>query len=65
VPILDPAVIAAAVALAKEVFATSFIGFAIATTVYGISILQCYLYFRNYPKDTIHLKLTVRPHRPT
>ncbi|KAJ7912239.1 hypothetical protein B0H13DRAFT_2007827 [Mycena leptocephala] len=59
VPVLDPAIIAAAVALAKEVFATSFIGFAIATTVYGISILQCYLYFRNYPKDTIHLKLTV------
>ncbi|KAF7345756.1 hypothetical protein MVEN_01596100 [Mycena venus] len=55
----DPAVVAAAVAQVKEVFATSFIGFAIATTAYGISVLQCYLYFRQYPRDSMYLKMTV------
>jgi hypothetical protein len=59
-PVPDPAVIAAAVAQVKEVFATSFIGFAVATTAYGISVLQCYTYFRQYPRDSIYLKLTVR-----
>ncbi|KAK6975047.1 hypothetical protein R3P38DRAFT_3127733 [Favolaschia claudopus] len=59
IPTPDPAVIAAAVAEVKEVFATSFIGFAVSTTAYGISILQAYLYFRNYPKDQLPLKLTV------
>ncbi|KAJ7861608.1 hypothetical protein B0H13DRAFT_2072716 [Mycena leptocephala] len=53
------AAIAAAIAEVKEVFATSFIGFAVATTAYGISVLQVYLYFRKYPKDEIILKLTV------
>ncbi|KAJ7446108.1 hypothetical protein FB451DRAFT_1567931 [Mycena latifolia] len=55
----DPQAIAAAVAQVKEVFATSFIGFAVATTAYGICVLQCYLYYRSYPKDSIYLKLTV------
>ncbi|KAJ6617204.1 hypothetical protein B0H10DRAFT_2218848 [Mycena sp. CBHHK59/15] len=58
-PVPDPQVIAAAVAEVKEVFATSFIGFAVATTAYGICVLQCYLYYRSYPKDSVILKLTV------
>ena len=28
-------------------------------SAYGISVVQVYLYFRNYPKDPIFLKLTV------
>ncbi|KAJ7774134.1 hypothetical protein DFH07DRAFT_120393 [Mycena maculata] len=59
VPVPDPQALAQAIAEVKEVFATSFIGFAVATTAYGISILQLYLYFRNYPKDNLVLKLTV------
>ncbi|KAJ7076686.1 hypothetical protein B0H15DRAFT_1026501 [Mycena belliarum] len=58
-PVPDPQVIAAAIAEVKEVFATSFIGFAVATTAYGIGVLQCYLYFRSYPRDSIQLKITV------
>ncbi|KAJ7469275.1 hypothetical protein B0H11DRAFT_2283773 [Mycena galericulata] len=59
IPAADAAALAAAVAHVKEIFATSFIGFAVATTAYGICVLQCYLYFRNYPKDNIFLKMTV------
>ncbi|KAJ7278876.1 hypothetical protein C8J57DRAFT_1712833 [Mycena rebaudengoi] len=55
----SPAALAAAVEQVKQVFATSFIGFAVATTAYGISILQSYLYYRNYRKDAILLKATV------
>ncbi|KAJ6632119.1 hypothetical protein B0H10DRAFT_4892 [Mycena sp. CBHHK59/15] len=51
--------LAALVALVKQLFATSFIGFAFATTLYGISVLQAYLYYRNYPKDHWALKSTV------
>jgi hypothetical protein len=51
--------IAALVALVKQLFATSFIGFAIATTLYGITVLQAYLYYRNYPSDHWGLKITV------
>ncbi|KAF9456176.1 hypothetical protein BDZ94DRAFT_1315387 [Collybia nuda] len=40
-------------------YATCFIGFTVATTLFGISTLQCYLYFRNHPKDTISVKSTV------
>ncbi|KAJ6600372.1 hypothetical protein DFH09DRAFT_594706 [Mycena vulgaris] len=58
-PVPDPQVLAAAIAEVKEVFATSFIGFAVATTAYGICVLQCYLYYRSYPKDSVYLKLTV------
>ncbi|KAF5388017.1 hypothetical protein D9615_000096 [Tricholomella constricta] len=46
-------------ALVKQVFGTSFVGFTIATTLYGITCLQAYLYFRNYPKDHLLLKGTV------
>ncbi|KAJ7781620.1 hypothetical protein B0H16DRAFT_1499088, partial [Mycena metata] len=35
----------------KELFSTTFIGFSIATALYGISVLQAYLYFRRYTKD--------------
>ncbi|KAJ7821469.1 hypothetical protein B0H14DRAFT_2831393 [Mycena olivaceomarginata] len=56
-PVPDPAVIAAAVAQVKEVFATSFIGFAVATTAYGISVLQCYTYFRQL-LDTLSTIMT-------
>ncbi|KAJ7083940.1 hypothetical protein B0H15DRAFT_932178 [Mycena belliarum] len=51
--------VAALVALVKQLFATSFIGFTIATTLYGISVLQAYLYYRNYPADHWGLKITV------
>ncbi|KAI0761936.1 hypothetical protein BD413DRAFT_700017 [Trametes elegans] len=32
------------------------IGFPLSTTVYGITVLQTYLYFRRYPEDSIYLK---------
>ncbi|KAJ6542009.1 hypothetical protein DFH09DRAFT_1174453 [Mycena vulgaris] len=51
--------VALLVALVKQLFATSFIGFTIATTLYGISVLQAYLYYRNYPADHPALKSTV------
>ncbi|KAJ7123578.1 hypothetical protein C8R44DRAFT_980899 [Mycena epipterygia] len=51
--------LAAVVVLVKQLFATSFIGFTIATSFYGISILQTYLYYRNYPSDHPALKSTV------
>jgi len=43
----------------RQLYATSLIGFAVATTIYGISVLQVYLYYRHYPKDRLLLKLTV------
>ncbi|KAJ7688359.1 hypothetical protein B0H17DRAFT_1332087 [Mycena rosella] len=43
----------------KELFAAMFIGFCISTTLYGISVLQVYLYFRRYTKDRWALKTTV------
>ncbi|KAJ7270597.1 hypothetical protein B0H12DRAFT_1229103 [Mycena haematopus] len=52
------ATLAAAISETKQIFGSSFIG-AVATAAYGIVILQCYLYFRNYPKDHILLKSTV------
>ncbi|KAJ6516123.1 hypothetical protein C8R45DRAFT_232881 [Mycena sanguinolenta] len=51
--------IAALIAGVKQIFATSFIGFSLATTIYGISILQVYLYYRNYPADRFSLKFMV------
>ncbi|KAJ7484977.1 hypothetical protein B0H11DRAFT_2412722 [Mycena galericulata] len=51
--------VAALIAVVKQLFATSFIGFAIATTLYGVSVLQAYLYYRNYPADHPALKGTV------
>jgi hypothetical protein len=43
----------------KELFSTTFIGFSIATALYGISVLQAYLYFRRYTKDRWTLKTMV------
>ncbi|KAJ7337572.1 hypothetical protein DFH08DRAFT_877126 [Mycena albidolilacea] len=43
----------------KELSAAAFIGYGLSTAAYGISIVQVYLYFRNYPKDSIFLKLTM------
>ncbi|KAJ7310833.1 hypothetical protein DFH08DRAFT_898431 [Mycena albidolilacea] len=52
-------VIRDAIQSAKELSAAAFIGYGVSTAAYGISIVQVYLYFRNYPKDNIFLKLTV------
>ncbi|KAJ7913307.1 hypothetical protein B0H13DRAFT_501599 [Mycena leptocephala] len=43
----------------RQFYATSLIGFAVATTIYGISVLQVYLYYRCYPRDRLMLKFTV------
>ncbi|KAJ7927787.1 hypothetical protein B0H13DRAFT_2312191 [Mycena leptocephala] len=52
-------VIRDAIQSVKELSAAAFIGYGVSTAAYGISIVQVYLYFRNYPKDSIFLKLTV------
>ncbi|KAJ7222087.1 hypothetical protein GGX14DRAFT_694459 [Mycena pura] len=52
-------VISDAIQSAKELSAAAFIGYGVSTVAYGISVVQVYLYFRNYPKDSIFLKLTV------
>ncbi|KAJ7222095.1 hypothetical protein GGX14DRAFT_694461 [Mycena pura] len=52
-------VISDAIQSAKELSAAAFIGYGVSTVAYGISVVQVYLYFRNYPKDNIFLKLTV------
>ncbi|KAJ7336120.1 hypothetical protein DFH08DRAFT_939230, partial [Mycena albidolilacea] len=49
----DAQTLASALAEVKLVYSPTFIG------TYGIGLLQCYLYFKNYPKDTIALKITV------
>ncbi|KAJ7774314.1 hypothetical protein DFH07DRAFT_952558 [Mycena maculata] len=51
--------VAALISGVKQLFATSFIGFSVATTIYGISVLQVYLYYRNYPEDRAPLKFIV------
>lgn len=51
--------VAALIAAVKQVFGTSFIGFAVATTLYGITVLQTYFYYRRYTKDPWTLKATV------
>ncbi|KAI0764679.1 hypothetical protein C8Q74DRAFT_1370610 [Fomes fomentarius] len=43
----------------QEIFANVLVGYAIATTVYGITVLQTYLYFRRYPHDRPILKIFV------
>ncbi|KAJ6629218.1 hypothetical protein B0H10DRAFT_1988587, partial [Mycena sp. CBHHK59/15] len=35
------------------------VGFSVATSIYGISVLQVYLYYRNYPTDRVTWKFTV------
>ncbi|KAJ7795264.1 hypothetical protein B0H14DRAFT_3496185 [Mycena olivaceomarginata] len=55
----DAQTIASALAEVKLVYSPTLIGFIMATAAYGIGVLQCYLYFKNYPKDNIALKITV------
>ncbi|KAF7352987.1 hypothetical protein MVEN_01266300 [Mycena venus] len=50
---------ASIVRLVKQGFATSFIGFSVATVLYGISVLQVYLYYRNYAADRVMWKCVV------
>ncbi|KAF9464319.1 hypothetical protein BDZ94DRAFT_1308100 [Collybia nuda] len=59
VPQLPPTIVAIINARIKVFYASCFVGFTVATTLFGISVLQCYFYFRNYPKDSFFLKLTV------
>ncbi|KAJ6516124.1 hypothetical protein C8R45DRAFT_959009 [Mycena sanguinolenta] len=49
----------AVVHLVKQGFATAFIGFSLSTALYGVTILQVYLYYRNYPSDRILWKCVV------
>ncbi|KAL0569790.1 hypothetical protein V5O48_012169 [Marasmius crinis-equi] len=55
----SPEVVAVITAGVKETLATVFIGYSVATTLYGITILQVYLYFKHYPKDPVFVKLLV------
>ncbi|KAF8149655.1 hypothetical protein K438DRAFT_1988796 [Mycena galopus ATCC 62051] len=55
----DAQTIASAFAEMKLAYSSTVVGFIIATATYGIGVLQCYLYFKNYPKDNIALKITV------
>ncbi|KAJ7604942.1 hypothetical protein DFH06DRAFT_1348951 [Mycena polygramma] len=43
----------------QQAYAPTYLGFCLATAAYGIGVLQFYLYFRNYHKDNILLKLTI------
>ncbi|KAF5367211.1 hypothetical protein D9757_012212 [Collybiopsis confluens] len=56
---LPPDVIAELIAGVKESLATILIGFTLATILYGITVIQTYLYYKSYPKDQIWLKLFV------
>ncbi|KAJ7477107.1 hypothetical protein B0H11DRAFT_1291163 [Mycena galericulata] len=51
--------LAALISAVKELFATTFIGFAVSTALYGVSTLQAYLYFRTYRNDQWILKTMV------
>jgi len=53
------AVMTAELLIVRQLYGTSLIGFALATTIYGISVLQVYLYYRGYPNDRFMLKFTV------
>ncbi|KAK7061527.1 hypothetical protein R3P38DRAFT_2829985 [Favolaschia claudopus] len=50
---------ASLVPVVKQLFATSFIGYSLSTTLYGFSILQVYMYYRNDAKDPVLLKFVV------
>lgn len=56
---IPPEVIAALTAAVKEVFVTVLVGYVLATILYGISVTQVFLYFRNYPKDPGGIKFVV------
>ncbi|KAI0091998.1 hypothetical protein BDY19DRAFT_572934 [Irpex rosettiformis] len=40
----------------KDTLGSVFVGFTLSTALWGVSILQVWLYFRNYPKDSSILK---------
>ncbi|KAF9000781.1 hypothetical protein BDZ89DRAFT_1147170 [Hymenopellis radicata] len=43
----------------RQLFGTCLIGFTLGTTLYGVSVLQTFIYFRLYTKDHWFLKSTV------
>ncbi|KAH8112386.1 hypothetical protein DFH11DRAFT_1545758 [Phellopilus nigrolimitatus] len=43
----------------KIALSATFIGYSVATTLYGITCLQLYLYYRNHPKDPLFVKILV------
>ncbi|KAH8112350.1 hypothetical protein DFH11DRAFT_1545727 [Phellopilus nigrolimitatus] len=43
----------------KIALSTAFIGYSVATTLYGITCLQLYLYYRNHAKDQLYVKIIV------
>ncbi|KAH9846747.1 hypothetical protein C2E23DRAFT_851778 [Lenzites betulinus] len=43
----------------QESLTCQLVGFTLATTLFGITLLQGYLYYRNYGKDTMKLKTLV------
>ncbi|KAF8173013.1 hypothetical protein K438DRAFT_2023618 [Mycena galopus ATCC 62051] len=55
----DAQALASALAEVKLVYSPTLIGFILATAAYGIGVLQCYLYYKNYPKDGTALKIIV------
>ncbi|KAJ8080699.1 hypothetical protein PM082_017533 [Marasmius tenuissimus] len=40
-------------------YGSAFIGLVVSAVLYGITILQTYLYYRNYPRDPRYLKILV------
>ncbi|KAF5389299.1 hypothetical protein D9757_003462 [Collybiopsis confluens] len=40
-------------------YGAAFVGLILSTSLYGATILQTYLYYRHYPKDSIYIKLLV------
>ncbi|KIK69632.1 hypothetical protein GYMLUDRAFT_34017 [Collybiopsis luxurians FD-317 M1] len=40
-------------------YGAAFVGLIVSTSLYGATILQTYLYYRNYPKDSLYIKLLV------
>ncbi|KAI0769341.1 hypothetical protein BD413DRAFT_557603 [Trametes elegans] len=56
---LTPGIPTSLVAPLQDLFGCALVGFPIATTVYGITVLQTFLYYRRYPNDRISLKILV------
>ncbi|KAE9403977.1 hypothetical protein BT96DRAFT_917149 [Gymnopus androsaceus JB14] len=40
-------------------YGSAFVGLIVSASLYGATILQTYLYYRNYPKDTRYIKILV------
>ncbi|KAI0752498.1 hypothetical protein C8Q80DRAFT_1267045 [Daedaleopsis nitida] len=54
-----PPDLTALISAIKESFACLTLGVIIATSIYGITVLQTYIYFRRYLKDSLGLKAVV------